>query len=265
MAEVLLLVEETAGARHAVVTLRHQGKFNAMSRGMWVQLREVFLRLQQEALAADPLRCVVIQGAEGHFCAGGDISEYSGFRFETDSLRHFHENEVWGGLSAMLACDAPVIGAIEGNCMGAGVEIASCCDIRLATQGSRYGAPIGKLGFPMAPREAALVAQVLGPTVARSMLLEAGLYDADAMLQRGFLTRLHADGSALKDDVQQTVARVMRLSPVAARMHKQMMRTWMQAAEPMLDAQCATAYDYADSPEHREGITAFIDKRPARF
>ena len=265
MAEVTLLVEETAGARHAVVTLRHQGKFNAMSRGMWIQLREVFLHLQQQALAADPLRCVVIQGAEGHFCAGGDISEYAGFRFETGSLRHFHENEVWGGLSAMLACDAPVIAAIEGNCMGAGVEIASCCDIRLATQDSRYGAPIGKLGFPMAPREAALVAQVLGATLARSMLLEAGLYDAGAMLQRGFLTRLHADAATLKDDIQQTVARVMRLSPAAARMHKQMMRTWMQASDAMLDAQCASAYDYADSPEHREGITAFIDKRPARF
>ena len=149
--------------------------------------------------------------------------------------------------------------------MGAGVEIASCCDIRLATQDSRYGAPIGKLGFPMAPREAALVAHVLGPTLARSMLLEAGLYDAGAMLQRGFLTRLHADAATLKDDIQQTVARVMRLSPAAARMHKQMMRTWMQASDAMLDAQCASAYDYADSPEHREGITAFVDKRPARF
>ena len=79
------------------------------------------------------------------------------------------------------------------------------------------------------------------------------------------LTRLHADAATLKDDIQQTVARVMRLSPAAARMHKQMMRTWMQASDAMLDAQCASAYDYADSPEHREGITAFIDKRPARF
>ena len=87
------------------------------------------------------------------FCAGGDISEYPAFRFAPDSLRAFHEEDVWGALSAMLTCNCPLVAAIDGHCMGAGIEIASCCDIRIATIVSRYGAPIGKLGFPMAPRQ----------------------------------------------------------------------------------------------------------------
>ena len=123
----------TSGARHAIVQIRHDGKLNAMSRAMWRELRTVFLQLQQETTVPDPLRCVMVQGVDGHFCAGGDISEYQSFRFDPDSLRLFHEEEVWGGLSAMLACDAPLIAAIDGNCMGAGVEISSCCDIRIAT------------------------------------------------------------------------------------------------------------------------------------
>ncbi|MFM2323424.1 enoyl-CoA hydratase/isomerase family protein [Brachymonas denitrificans] len=265
MAEVLCLIDETPGARHASVTLRHTGKFNAMSRGMWEQLQQVFTQLQREAHAEDPLRCVVVQGAEGHFCSGGDIAEYSDFRFDTGSLRHFHEELVWGGLSAVLACDAPVIAAIEGNCMGAGVEIASCCDIRVATRQSRYGAPIAKLGFPMAPREAALVAGVLGPTLARSMLLEAAVYQAPDMVTHGYLTRVVEGNAELRQDIQQSVARILQLSPSAARLHKQMMREWLQAQEDMLLRQCSTAYDYADSEEHREGIGAFLEKRPARF
>ncbi|MGH8833181.1 MAG: enoyl-CoA hydratase/isomerase family protein, partial [Polaromonas sp.] len=147
MSGVVLM--ETSGSV-AFVTLSHPGKLNAMSRVMWRELRAVFETLQQDS----GLRCVLIRGDDGHFCAGGDISEYAGFRFAESTLRDFHENDVWGGLQAMLDCDLPIVAQIEGNCMGAGVEIASCCDIRIAGDTARFGAPIAKLGFPMAPREA---------------------------------------------------------------------------------------------------------------
>jgi enoyl-CoA hydratase/carnithine racemase len=72
----------------------------------------------------------------------------------------------------MLRCDVPVVAQIEGNCMGAGVEIACCCDIRTAGASAKFGAPIARLGFPMAPREAKLVSDALGGLTAREMLLE---------------------------------------------------------------------------------------------
>jgi enoyl-CoA hydratase/carnithine racemase len=131
--QVHLAIEHTL----ARVTLSHPGKFNAMSRAMWRELKAVFTELQARG---DDLRCVAVAGEGGHFCAGGDIAEYPDFRFDEDALRDFHENEVWGGLGAMLACDLPLVAQIEGNCMGAGVEIASCCDIRVAGSGAARGA-----------------------------------------------------------------------------------------------------------------------------
>lgn len=242
----------------ARVTLSNPAKFNAMSRAMWRELRQVFTGLQQRS----ELRAVVVAGEGGHFCAGGDIAEYTDFRFHPDGLRDFHESDVWGGLSAMLACDLPVIAQIEGNCMGAGVEIASCCDIRVAGQGARFGAPIAKLGFPMAPREAELVAREVGLATARQMLLEAAVLDAPTLLARGFLhTVLHdADVPA---EAQQRALRITRLAPQAARLNKQALRALAggQAAEALVP----TAYDYADSAEHREGIAAFLAKRPPNF
>ena len=74
----------------ATVVLSHPGKFNAMSRAMWRRLREVFRELPARA----GLRCVLVRGEGGHFCAGGDIAEYPAFRFRSDSLRAFHEDEV---------------------------------------------------------------------------------------------------------------------------------------------------------------------------
>jgi len=245
----------------ATATLSHPGKFNAMSRVMWRELRAAFEAIQ---LRRD-VQVVLVRGEGGHFCAGGDISEYAGFRFEQTSLRDFHENDVWGGLQAMLDCDVPVVAQIEGNCMGAGVEIASCCDVRIAADSPRFGAPIAKLGFPMAPREAALVMRAVGELTAREMLLSAAVFDAAEMKQRGFLSQLLAS-DALGAAVQERIYRISQLAPQAARLNKASFR----AIAHTLHAHAAinlvaTAYDYAASAEHREGISAFIEKRSPVF
>ena len=233
----------------ARVALDHGGKFNAMSRSMWKTLQTIFLELQTNAA----VRCVVVQGAVGHFCAGGDISEYPSFRFDEAQLQQFHEQEVWGALQAMLDCDVPILAQIEGNCMGAGVEIASCCDLRVAKDSSRFGAPIARLGFPMAPKEAALVSQAVGETTARAMLLAAEVFDAAHMHNCGFLTHCIA-GEAWLTHCEAMVKRVIQLGPQSARLNKQTLRS------PPL-----SPYSYANSAEHREGIDAFLQKRNPLF
>jgi enoyl-CoA hydratase/carnithine racemase len=265
--------QQVLGVAH--VTLSYPKRFNAMSRAMWRELRSVFESIQRSS----DVRCVLISGHGQHFCAGGDISEYTGFRFQEATLREFHEVDVWGALSAMLACDVPIVAQIAGNCMGAGVEIASCCDIRIASSFARFGAPIARLGFPMAPREAALIARELGLTTARQMLLEAAVLDASQMAARGFLTQVVADDD-LAAQVQATVQRMVNLAPQAARLNKQTIRALNGALAQTNQAQqaihsvansdpvtslLASAYQYADSAEHREGIAAFLEKRPPVF
>lgn len=250
----------------AMVTLSHPGKFNAMSRGMWRELKAVF-----EAIQADSrLRCVVVGGQDGNFCAGGDIAEYPSFRFSEAALRDFHETDVWGALDAMLGCDLPLVARIDGNCMGAGVEIACCCDIRVAGACARFGAPIARLGFPMAPREARLVTQALGMMTAREMLLEAAVLDASVLLARGFLNVVVAD-AAVAGEALSRAARICRLAPQAARLNKQTLR---QLNSPIpnterslsaIEKELNGAYAYADSCEHREGISAFLEKRHPDF
>ena len=225
----------------AVVTLSQPARFNAMSLAMWQQLRGVFERVR-----ADPqLRCVVVRGEAGHFCAGGDIAEYPGFRFDASQLRVFHEETVWGALQAMLDCDVPLLAQIDGNCMGAGLEIASCCDIRICADTARFGAPIARLGFPMAPRELDLVLRAVGSTAMRAVLFEAMVFDAPRMLQLGFLTRCVAD-AALGDAVQQSVKHIVALAPQAARMNKRVLRCLESGAMSGGDgnADVAAGYDH---------------------
>ncbi|MES2975642.1 MAG: enoyl-CoA hydratase/isomerase family protein [Pseudomonadota bacterium] len=254
------LVKLSYDGRLAFVELSHPGKLNAMSRAMWRELSVIFTAIQ----AGDGVSCVVVRGEAGAFCAGGDISEYPDFRFEEASLAAFHEEDVWGGLKAMLKCDVPIVAQIEGTCMGAGLEIASCCDIRIAGEGARFGAPIARLGFPMAPREAQLVMEAVGEVAVREMLLEAAVLGAAEMKQRGFLTRVVPD-AGVQAMAYAAAQRIATLAPIAARMNKKTIRAIKAYPASAAAKLAATAYRYADSAEHREGINAFIEKRKPAF
>lgn len=245
----------------ARVTLANPGKHNAIDIAMWRALRAIFERLQ--ALPADEApRVVVVSGAGGQFASGGDIVEFVDFRFDEARLHDFHENIVAPALGAMLACDIPLIAQIEGACIGGGLEIAACCDIRIAAEGSRFGAPIAKLGFPMAPGELKLLSGVAPAPVLREMLLEARLFDAARALQCG-LVHAVAPVLDLAALVAERAAQIEMLSPQAARINKRTLR--QIAAGGPSGPERRAHFAYADSAEHREGVQAFVQKRAPRF
>ena len=127
---------------------------------------------------------------------------------------------------------------------------------------SRFGIPIARLGFPLAPSEAQIVAQVIGPTLLRELLIEARLLGADEALARGLVSRVVDDG-AVAAEALAACERIAALSPQAQRLNKRTLRQ-LAAGGPSA-AQRHEHFGYADSPEHREGLAAFVQKRPARF
>jgi len=247
------------GAGVARVQISHPGKLNALSVAMWHELRAIFDALNT---AEAPPRVLLLHGDGGHFVAGGDIEEFPSFRFDEQRLRHFHEEAVAPALHALLSCDIPIVAQIDGPCVGGGLEIAACCDLRICGRSSRFGIPIARLGFPLAPSEAQIVAQVIGPTLLRELLIEARLLGADEALARGLVSRVVDDG-AVAAEAQATCERIAVLSPQAQRLNKRTLRQ-LAAGGPSA-AQRHEHFGYADSPEHREGLAAFVEKRAARF
>ena len=251
---------QVAGAL-ARVELANPSKRNALDIAMWRELRRIFDALQAMPEAEAP-RVVIVSGAGGQFASGGDIVEFAGFRFNELALRDFHENVVAPALHAMLACDIPVLAQIEGACVGGGFEIAACCDIRICGASSRFGAPIAKLGFPMAPAELAVLARITSGPVLREMLLEARLFGAERASQLGLVNAVVADVE-LAQHVLARAEAIAALSAPAARINKRSLRHLAHGGSSA--AQHHEHFGYADSPDHREGIAAFIAKRPPNF
>lgn len=244
----------------ARLVFSHPGKLNALSVQMWRDLRAM---LEQLAGLAQPPRVVVVQGEGGSFVAGADIEEFPDFRFDPGQLARYHEEIVAPALWALLDCEVPLIAQIEGACVGGGLEIAACCDLRLCGQSSRFGVPIARLGFPMAPAEIEIVARVVGETTLRELLLEARVLDAEEARARGLVTRVLPDGE-LAQHVNHTAAQMARLSPQALRLNKRALRRFAAGPPSRLEDR-HPHYAYAPSAEHREGLAAFIERRPARF
>jgi len=257
-AHIRLTPADAAGI--ARVTIANPGKLNALTLAMWAELRAVFELLQADPA---PARVVVLRGAGGSFVAGADIEQFPQFRFAPATLARYHEELVAPALRAMLACDIPLVAHIEGACVGGGLEIAACCDLRLCEPASRFGVPIARLGFPMAPAEVEIVSHIIGQTLLRELLIEARLMGAAEAHERGIVTRV-VDADRLDDEVRRVAHNIAALSPQAMRLNKRVLRAF---ARPSFSspAERAAHYQYADSDEHREGLSAFIEKRPAQF
>jgi enoyl-CoA hydratase len=183
------------------------------------------------------------------------------FRFDEALLRRFHEDDVAPALRALLACDIPVIAQIEGACIGGGLEIAACCDIRIAAQ-QPLRHPDRQAGLSAGAARAEMVARVLPLRLLRELLLEARLLGATEAHEHGVVNRVVEDDEVAAE-VQRTAERIAALSPQAMRLNKITLRQLARGG--ISDAERLAHYTYADSAEHREGLAAFIDKRPARF
>jgi enoyl-CoA hydratase/carnithine racemase len=244
----------------ARVTLDAPARLNALDVAMWRALRAAF-----ETLAAcDDVHCIVLRGAGGNFAAGADIAEFPRERFDRDSGRRYHLDLIAPALAAIREAPQPVVAAIEGACVGGGFEIASVCDLRIAAAGARLGAPVGKLGFPLALPELAPVLELIGPALAADLLLTGRLLDAREALARGLVQRV-ADADQFEATLAEVVAAIMAGSPLAARLNKRNLRMLVAQGGSYTAAQLEASFAFFESADYTEGLRAFLERRAPDF
>ncbi|HEY5209869.1 MAG TPA: enoyl-CoA hydratase-related protein [Stellaceae bacterium] len=243
----------------ATVILNRPERLNALTFDMWRAMGAIFTRLD----ADEGLRCIILRGAGGKaFAPGADIAEFAERRSTAAQARDYGAL-MHGTMRAIDECRHPTVAAIEGICVGGGIEIAMLCDIRICGAGSRFGVPINRIGVTMAyPEIGALIARV-GRQVALEILLEGRVFGAAEALAKGLVSRVVPDEQVLEEAFA-TANRIAAGAPLVNRWHKKFARRLMDPT-PLSPAERDEPYETFDTEDFREGYRAFLAKKPPEF
>ena len=244
----------------AILTLDNPIARNALSTEMRLEIEDAMSRIQQD----DQVRAVILTGAEGHFCAGGDIRNMSGRPSDAatwrQGMRRFQDN-----LLPLMTLDRPLIAAVDGVAYGAGFSLALLADFVLATPRARFCMSFLRIG--LVPDCAALhtLPRIVGVQRAKELMLSAREVKAAEALQLGIVMELHPP-EQLMPRALQLAASMAAASPVAVSLIKRTLAKVGGAdLTGLLEAE-ATAQGVAGStPEHRQAVERFLKKEPTLF
>lgn len=242
----------------ATLTLNRPDKMNALNLPMW---RALSAELGQIAGNTD-IRCIVLRGAGAHFAAGADLAEFAAER-ATAAAAEAYGAVMLDALWALRDLPQPTIAAISGNCLGAGLELAAMCDLRIAAVDAKFGVPIQRVGITMPYPELAALVGLLGRATMLEILLEGRLFDADWAAARGLVGRVVAS-EALDANVADSAARIVAGSPLSHRNHKKFTLRCL-SPEPLSAAELRASYAAVEGADYREGIAAFMARRKPVF
>lgn len=230
---------------------------NAMTPDMYSQLDEACATIATDA----ELRCVVLRGAGGKsFVSGSEIAQFLEFEGAEDGVDY--ERRMEGHLDNIAGIAVPVVAVIEGFAVGGGLNMAACCDIRIATTGTKFGTPIAKgLGNCLSAANYARLMHAVGEGRARRMLLLGELLDVDEMLPTGFLTRV-VDADALEATVDEVVGQLVLNAPLSMRASKAALARISAPQVAEIEDMIRLVYGSAD---FRDAVTAFVEKRKPVF
>src|SRR5438445_856124 len=210
MGVVVTREERTEGGHVARLTIDNAAKLNTLNRALMVEIVEAIERLEVDAA----LRLVVLRGAgERAFVGGADITELAGL--DQDSARDFI-TLVHRCCDGFRRLAVPVIARIDGYALGAGLELAAACDLRVASERAMFGMPEVRVGIPSVV-EAALLPLLIGHGRARRLLLTGETIDAAEALAWG-LVDIIAPPEALDGAVEDLARRILGAGPQAIRL-----------------------------------------------
>jgi enoyl-CoA hydratase/carnithine racemase len=234
-----------------MVTIDNERRRNAIGTAALERLDA----LADEIAAGEDIRAVILTGTgERAFTSGFDLGELGEFRPENFLSSRFSEVfEKWARLPV------PVIGALNGACMGGGVHAAVICDTLIAVPGVRFMVPAARFGFIYVPESIRRIAAALGPGRAAQLLYLNQELTAEELVATGFIQRIVAPDDLLPA-ARQTARDVTHLAPLAVTGMKEIVREAPDRARiDELVRACAFSEDVA------EGLAAMREKRPATF
>lgn len=238
----------------ARVFLNRPQVLNALNAPTMAELAEAFAALDDEGA----IRVIVLSGRGRAFAAGADIEEMAGADPET-MLGRDHLTK-W---DAIRGVKKPIVAAVNGFCLGGGLELAMCTDVIVASEDAKFGQPEIKIGVMPGAGGTQMLTRLVGAQRAMEMVLTGRMVDAKEAYAMGLVARLVPPGTAL-EAATGLAEEIARMPQVAVRLAKESVR---RVATEGLDYafERKNFFLLFATEDQKEGMAAFLEKRPPRF
>ena len=249
--------------RVATITLNRPERKNPLTFESYAELRDLFRELR----AAADVRCVVMRGAGGNFCSGGDVHEIIGPLTKMDDAELLEFTTMTGDLvKAMRACPQPIVAAIDGVCAGAGAILAMASDLRFGTPSSKVAFLFTRVGLAGCDMGAcAILPRIIGQGRAAELLYTGRAMGGDEAYHWGFYNRL-CPGETLVEEAH-AMARELATGPTRAHaMTKKMLHAeWNMGVDEAIDAEARAQAHLMKTRDFKRAYEAFVAKRKPVF
>jgi enoyl-CoA hydratase/carnithine racemase len=247
----------------ATITLNRPERKNPLTFDSYAELRDLFRALE----LANDVKVVVLTGAGGNFCSGGDVHEIIGPLTQMTMPEMLEFTRMTGNLiKAMRLCPQPIVAAIDGICAGAGAMMALAADMRLGTPRAKTAFLFTRVGLAGADMGAcALLPRLIGQGRASELLFSGRSMSADEGLQWGFFNALHAPDQVLA--AAQTMAQNLASGPTFAHgMTKTMLhQEWAMTLDQALEAEAQAQAICMQTQDFKRAFDAFAAKQTPVF
>ena len=261
-----------------ILRLNRPHKMNAFTVEMSAELVDAYA----QASADDRVKAIIVTGAGETFCAGMDLSTEGNVFGLDESMQptlkdlrdRFDDPDIRAGVRdtggqvalAMLDCLKPIVGAINGVAVGIGVTMTLPMDFRLASEHARFGFVFGRIGITPEACSTWFLPRIVGLEQALEWSYRANIFSAEEALAKGLVRSLHPRETLLPDACAFARSLVAGRSATAVALTRQMLYRNSAHASPF-EAHCveSLAIFYASMADGREGVAAFLEKRPPKF
>ena len=244
----------------AVVMISNEVARNALSLEMWGQLERVF----EDLARVVRLRAVVVRGAgTAAFAAGADISEFPENRFDSSQASRYN-NQLSRALRAIAGIEIPTLAMIRGFAVGGGCELSAACDLRIGGTDAHIGIPIGRLGVILGITESKLLVRNLGVSGLKRVLFSGELFGAADSLHLGLLDEV-VSTEDLAYRVNELLMAIVTSSATTMAAAKVITDLAGELNDRATDRVSQFMVETYDGDDLKEGVAAFLEKRPPLF
>ncbi|GEK34584.1 enoyl-CoA hydratase-related protein [Kurthia sibirica] len=246
-----IVYQETAGL--AIITIHRPQAKNALTANMWDELRRIALGV----LDNPKNKVLLLRGYGEQFTAGSDIKEFHAISLEEAEQAFIHMEKT---ISTIENLPLPTVAVINGAAMGAGLELALACDLRIGSNLAKLGIPVGKLGITLNNQFAQRLVSLIGPSMTKDLVFTGRMLKAEEAYRIGMLNYLVA-----AKDLDRYAIRIGKLvasmSPASLVAVKKSVQQCIQSVPDLWQG----STPFVDQQDFPEGIRAFVEKRPPHF